>query len=144
MALHCSICRTLPHPSHIDCHNAPTFALPFTARHDHIDKKVVNMRCQCDKSVDATTMLVSAMVVVVPCCFSSEDLFGKEQDKGVMNLPSKKVCRLAGCLKEFNQCHHTMGELRALIFLLHGRCHVLELVVDIFGGVAATKKGGKQ
>jgi hypothetical protein len=37
-----------------------------------------------------------------------------------------------------------MGELQALIFLLHGRCHVLELVVDIFGGVAATKKGGKK
>jgi hypothetical protein len=39
--------------------------LPFTARHDHIDEKVVNMHCQCDKSVDATTTLVSAMVVVV-------------------------------------------------------------------------------
>jgi hypothetical protein len=78
------------------------------------------------------------------CCFSSEDLFGKEQDKGVMNLPSKKVCQLAGRLKEFNQCRHTMGELQVLIFLLHGRCHVLELVVNIFGGVAATKKGGKK
>jgi hypothetical protein len=39
--------------------------LPFTAHHDHIDKKVVNMRCQCDKSVDATTTLVSAIVMVV-------------------------------------------------------------------------------
>jgi hypothetical protein len=39
--------------------------LPFTAHHNHIDKKGVNMRCQCDKSVDATTTLVSAMVVVV-------------------------------------------------------------------------------
>jgi hypothetical protein len=52
------------------------------------------------------------------CCFSSEDLLGKERDKGVMNLPSKKVRRLAGRLKEFNRCRHTMGELRALIFLL--------------------------
>jgi hypothetical protein len=74
------------------------------------------------------------------CCFLLEDLFGKEQDKGVMNLPSKKVRRLTGCLKEFNQCRHTMGELQALIFLLHRRCHVLELVVNIFGSVAVTKK----
>jgi hypothetical protein len=78
------------------------------------------------------------------CCFSSEDLFGKEQDKGIMNLPSKKVCQLAGRLKKFNQSHRTMGELRALIFLLRGRCHVLELVINIFGGVTATKKGGKK
>ncbi len=43
----------------------PPFALSFTARHDHIDKQVANVRCQCDKSVDATTTLVSAMEVVV-------------------------------------------------------------------------------
>jgi hypothetical protein len=61
-----------------------------------------------------------------------------------MNLPSKMVRQLAGRLKEFNQCRHMMGQLRALIFLLHGRCHMLELIIYIFGGVVATKKGGKQ
>ena len=33
---------------------------------------------------------------------------------------------------------------RALIFLLHRRYHASELFVDIFGGIVAMKKGGKQ
>jgi hypothetical protein len=37
-----------------------------------------------------------------------------------------------------------MGIFRALIFILHGRCHMAELFVNIFGGVVATKKGGKK
>jgi hypothetical protein len=51
--------------------------LPFTARQDHIDKKVVNMRCQGDKSVDATTTLVSAMVVVVRLLLLIRGPFGE-------------------------------------------------------------------
>jgi hypothetical protein len=31
-----------------------------------------------------------------------------------------------------------------LIFISHRRYHVSELFVDIFGGVVATKKGGKK
>jgi hypothetical protein len=41
-----SICHTHPTPHYlVDCHDAPTFALSFTVRHDHIDKKVVSMLC---------------------------------------------------------------------------------------------------
>jgi hypothetical protein len=37
-----------------------------------------------------------------------------------------------------------IGIFRVLIFISHGRYHVSELFVDIFGGVVATKKGGKK
>jgi hypothetical protein len=40
-------------------------------------------------------------VVWYAYCFSSSDHFGKERDKEVMNLPSKKVGRLPGNLEEF-------------------------------------------
>jgi len=56
-----------------------------------------------------------------------------------MNLPSKKVCQLAGHLEEINRLDRTILIFRAFI-LLHGRCHALELFVEIFGGVLAMKK----
>ena len=54
-------------------------------------------------------------------CFSSEEVFGKEPDKGVMNLPSKNLLRLAGNLKESINAVATMAIFRALIVVLHGR-----------------------
>jgi hypothetical protein len=77
-------------------------------------------------------------------CFSLEDILGQKQDKGVMNLPSKKVRQLEGHLEEMKQQCQTMGIYQALIFILHGRCHILELVLEIFGSVVATKIGCKK
>ena len=64
-------------------------------------------------------------------------------------------CKRAGIAKKFAYGDPIMHNeivliqgltliFRALIFLLHGRCHASELFVTIFGGVVAMKKGGKK
>ncbi len=54
----------------------------------------------------------------------------------VKNLPFDRR------IEEHSLIHIFNPDSSALIS--HGRYHVLELFVDIFGGVVATKKGGKK
>ena len=66
-------------------------------------------------------------------CFSSSDLFGKEQDKEEMNLPLKKVRRLPGNLEGINRRCRDDGNISSVYFCIARKTSTRALAAKNYG-----------